>query len=274
MTKKSKAGTREWADSNVNIQTGCEHNCKYCYAKCMALRFGRTTIAGWASPKPNQRVINKGFKKRRGRIMFPSSHDITPENLYECSVVLLNMLDAGNEVLIVSKPHIECVTNLSSILKEYKRQIVFRFTIGSAQNEVLEFWEPNAPCFEERLDCLAYAYEQGYQTSVSCEPMLDDNISAVVHAVSPHTTGSIWIGKANRLRQIMSLNCPGDEEVKARADELIFMQNDDHLVHLIAVYDSFPKIQWKDSIKEVWSRNEEEIFQHPAWVDEEDRLPF
>ena len=32
-TKRAPHGTQEWAASNVNIQDGCEHDCRYCYAK-------------------------------------------------------------------------------------------------------------------------------------------------------------------------------------------------------------------------------------------------
>lgn len=34
-------GTKEWASSNINLFYGCANNCMYCYAKKMALRFGR-----------------------------------------------------------------------------------------------------------------------------------------------------------------------------------------------------------------------------------------
>ncbi len=40
---KPPTGTQEWAASNVNIQDGCEHDCRYCYAKTMAIRFKRAT---------------------------------------------------------------------------------------------------------------------------------------------------------------------------------------------------------------------------------------
>ena len=38
-THKITLGTKEWADSNVNCYFGCSNNCKYCYAKKMAIRF-------------------------------------------------------------------------------------------------------------------------------------------------------------------------------------------------------------------------------------------
>ena len=47
---KSVSGTKEWASHNVNCYNGCCHNCLYCYARWMALRFGRMTAEQWARP--------------------------------------------------------------------------------------------------------------------------------------------------------------------------------------------------------------------------------
>jgi DNA repair photolyase len=106
----------------------------------------------------------------------------------------------------VSKPHLECIKKICYELVQYKPQIQFRFTIGSANSEVLKFWEPNAPSFEERVDCLKYANNEGFSTSVSCEPMLDENIGDVVDIVSPYVTDTIWIGKANQLFSRLNIN--------------------------------------------------------------------
>ena len=80
---------------------------------------------------------------------------------------------ASNEVLVVSKPRVACVKRLCAELLPYRDQIVFRFSIGSTDSAVLSFWEPGAPGFEERLECLRIAHISEYVTSVSCEPMLD-----------------------------------------------------------------------------------------------------
>jgi DNA repair photolyase len=34
-------GTKEWADRIENCLDGCSHDCKYCYAKVTAVRFGQ-----------------------------------------------------------------------------------------------------------------------------------------------------------------------------------------------------------------------------------------
>ncbi len=31
--------TQDWSNKTVNFATGCENDCKYCYAKGMAIRF-------------------------------------------------------------------------------------------------------------------------------------------------------------------------------------------------------------------------------------------
>ena len=41
--QKMSFGTYEWAAETKNIISGCIHDCKYCYAKSMAVRFNRKT---------------------------------------------------------------------------------------------------------------------------------------------------------------------------------------------------------------------------------------
>jgi hypothetical protein len=161
------------------------------------------------------------------------------------------MLNAGNEVLVVMKPHLDCVRTLSKALAAFKERVMFRFTIGSASDTVLGYWEPHAPLFKERLAALKHAYEAGYRTSVSCEPMLDSTPDTLIAVVRPYVTDSIWLGKANHLRQIVSINCPGDREAQRRADALVRAQDDATIRALYQRYKSDPLIRWKDSIKKV-----------------------
>lgn len=183
--------------------------------------------------------------------MFPTAHDITDQNLDECLLVLKRMLVAGNDLLIVSKPRLSCVTRLCESLDRYKDQIVLRFSIGSTDNKVLKYWEPGAPSFTERLKCLQYAYAKEFETSVSGEPMLDGDPDALIAAVEPYVTDSIWLGKINRLRQILPFNCPRDPEAVRRGEALVALQSDEAILALYRRHNRNPKIKWKDSIKTV-----------------------
>ena len=244
-------GTQEWAASNVNIQDGCEHDCLYCYAKTMAIRFKRVTASSWKHPRLRQHDLDRCFIKRSGRIMFPTAHDITDQNIDACLTVLSRMLAAGNDLLIVSKPRLSCVKRLCKELAPYRSQIVSRFSIGSTNDTVLSYWEPGAPSFKERLASLKTAFLNDFPTSVSGEPMLDGNPDALIAAVRPYVTDSIWLGKINRLRNILPLNCPRDSEAVRRGEDLMATQTDTAIRTLYQRHRRDSLIKWKDSIKAV-----------------------
>jgi DNA repair photolyase len=244
-------GTKEWAAYNENCLLGCSHDCRYCYAKSMAIRFKRKTPGTWKNEVFVPSKIQKVFHKRDGRIMFPSSHDITPAHLDECLAFLKNILGPGNEVLVVSKPHFDCIKRVCDELFAYKDIIMFRFTIGSIESRTLKFWEPNVPDSAERLGSLKYAFEKGFQTSISCEPMLDNNAGDLIAQVSPYVTHSIWLGKANNLLGRLKINGETDPARIQRAKDLLELQSDQNIRQLYSQYKDNPLIRWKGSIKKV-----------------------
>ncbi|MEA3248418.1 MAG: hypothetical protein U9Q73_01805 [Nanoarchaeota archaeon] len=158
---KITSGTKEWCDTNVNIYSGCSNNCLYCYAKKMAIRFKRKTETTWKKMELNKKAFQKGYRKRSGRIMFPTSHDITPETVKNCIIVLKKLLRAGNEVLITTKPSLMCMHILVLSLQKFKNQIQFRFTITSNNDLTLGKWESGAPRFLERLTALRLVFNEG-----------------------------------------------------------------------------------------------------------------
>ena len=244
-------GTEEWCSKTTNIINGCEHDCKYCYAKSIAIRFKRKTPSNWKEEILNEKYLDKRFPKVEGRVMFPSSHDITPGNLQYSLQHLHNILSTGNEVLVVTKPHLWVVESICEVFKDYKDKILFRFTIGSTNNEILRFWEPGAPDYEERKQSVIHAYKMGFQTSLSCEPMLDDNIEEVVKDLQDYITDTIWIGKMNFLPKRLKTNGFTDSITIQKANELIAMQSDEKILELVERLKDYPKIQWKESIKKI-----------------------
>ena len=251
-SKKSAFGTKEWADYNINASSGCASSCRYCYAQSMAIRFKRKTPDTWKEEVVNQKAVEKNYRKRKGVCMYPTSHDITPGTLDASLVVLKKLFEAGNDVLIVTKPHYEVIVRLCDELKEFKDQFLFRFTIGSSDSSVLKFWEPGAPSFEERISALEYAFENGFNTSISMEPTLDLHPEKVIEKVYDYVTNDIWIGLPNKLNQRLKMNGYGDDEQVMKASaELQKGQSDEWVIGLVEKYENDPKIRWKDSIRKV-----------------------
>ena len=253
MTDKRKPvfGTTEWAASNLNYIKGCSNDCKYCFSKEMSIRFKRKTPNNWRHEEINWEAFYKTPRNKEGYIMFPSTHDITLEHLDLAIDFLTRLLNAGNKVLIVSKPSFPCIKHICDTFTAFKTQILFRFTIGSVNSKTLRFWEPNAPDYLERKQALIYAFESGYQTSISCEPMLDNKIYKVIDDLSQYVTDAIWLGKMNFAFRRLRTNGQLNDETRVAAEQLMEWQNDEAINNLYNYYKDNPIIKWKESIKKV-----------------------
>ena len=252
---KEKTGTNEWSESRVNIQLGCEHGCRYCYAKYDAVkRHHWCTAEEWPDPVIVRWRVHRSFMKRLGVVMYPSTHYITERNLSESVRVLRSLLESRNQVLVVSKPSYDCIAALCHELKIWNKQMMFRFTMGSMDPDVLAFWEPGAPCFDERLLCLQFAYENGFRTSVSCEPFLDADLFAVVNLyekVLPFVTDKIWVGIIKHFNQRVDLT---GTSLADRQRFVFPLKEAQTAVGIWALYNQLRHqrlIEWKDSISSV-----------------------
>ena len=100
------------------------------------------------------------------------------------------------------------------------------------------------------MKALMLAHRRGFQTSISCEPMLDGNIEAVVKAVEPYVTETIWIGKMNKAKSRLTFN-KAPAAVMLAAERLIQQQCDANILALCKRLQGNRMIRWKDSIKKV-----------------------
>jgi DNA repair photolyase len=254
---KRAVKNNEWTISrnNVNFSTGCTNDCLYCYGRYMPYANKLSIDAKaegkefkWGDAKVRKKDVNKSQPLRDGRIGFPTSHDITPENLNDYLTVLGKLLKAGNEVMIISKPDFNCIKAICQASAFFKDKILFRFTITAKSADVLKFWEPNAPAYEERIQSLKYAFDNGFQTSVSMEPMLESSrATEMVEEMMSYITDALWFGKMNHIK---AYNSP-DEKLKEELGKVEDGQSDENIKHLYSIYKDNPKIKWKLAFKEL-----------------------
>jgi DNA repair photolyase len=209
----------------------------------------------------NEKKLRVKPRKLYGRIMFPTTHDLMPEHVDIFTPFLQKWLAEGNEFLIVTKPHFEVIKSLCHSLAPWRKLVTFRFTMGSYHDAVLKFWEPGAPLAAERDVSLSYAFTEGFNTSVSCEPYLDGDIYNLVKRVRHRISDTIWIGKMNKIDERVNVTgwtledmghladlraCQTDKFIKERVYGDLELQHDS-------------KVRWKDSIKRVVGLPEEEM---------------
>ena len=250
---KSEGGVGEWAPYSYNIGVGCQHECLYCYARADALKYGHVENRGCWSKEVVKMYKVSIAEKADGRVMFPSTHDISPDYYPYYVRTLENLLKAGNEVLVVTKPHLKCIEGLCDRFGSYKGKLEFRFTVGTVDDEVSRFWEPGAPLPGERLKALRHAYDRGFNTSVSMEPMLEGHPEAldVYRAVKLYVTGTIWVGLMNQLEERVDLSVDANRAAVERIGEL---QSDANIMKLYRELKGESKVRWKDSIMKVVAR--------------------
>ena len=249
-SSKRISGTLEWAVANVNCVSGCSHGCRYCYAKWNACdRFKQVAHEDWENKRVRLKDVSKSQKHYAGTVMFPTTHDICPDVLEPCMEVIGKILAADNDILIVSKPHLSCIEAICAKFADWKERILFRFTIGAKSDDILGYWEPGAPKFSERLASLRHAFENGYKTSVSCEPMLDsDGVFDLFATLKPYVTDSIWIGKLNRIEGRVKIESVEDQR---RVEAIKAGQTDEKIKAIYEALKNEPKVRWKESIKAV-----------------------
>jgi DNA repair photolyase len=245
---KKVSGTTEWASSNANCISGCVHDCWYCYAKAKAIELGVKTKDTWKVEDILPDPVKVG--KRSGRVMFPTTHDITPNNSEYCLDYLEAILAKGNEILVVSKPYLSVIREASIRFLKYRDNILFRFTMGTTNSLDLKLWEPGAPDFSERISALAFAHSYGYKTSVSSEPMLTLDIDILIECTRPYITDCIWLGLMNKPVDRLTLNGATQHVIKA-AETLLLGWSDDRVKELYLRYKNDRKVKWKESIKKI-----------------------
>ena len=236
--------------AEINCSVGCPHDCKYCYARSAALKKGViSSTAEWPRIRTTEEQVRVTWPRYSGQVMFPAAHDIVAENLHDSLQVISGLLEAGNRVLIVSKPSVPCIRRICNEFYQQREHLLFRFTITGRDSTIVSFWEPGAPAYRERLESLQLAFTSGFETSVSIEPILDmADIEGLIAEIEPYVTHSIWLGKMNRIEERVSVASKAMElEVKRIRSE----QSDEHIEALYHRLQDNPLLRWKESIKQV-----------------------
>lgn len=247
-------GVSEWAPYSYNIGTGCVCDCVYGYC-CgitidMARKDGKVFLrTDWPKEQIKPWKVNID-QQVDDWVMFPSMHDISEKYLPYYIRTLENILKAGNRVLITTKARLLSIQAICSRFPQYKEQILFRITIGSMNANVCKFWEPGAPSPQERMEALQYACQNGFQTSVSAEPMLESYKEAITlyETLVPYLTDTIWFGKMSEINKRVDMSNPAYARAAAMIEEF---QSDQNIRQLYIALKGRPKIMWKDSVRDV-----------------------
>ncbi len=158
------------ADYVINQYIGCQHACKYCYAKFMRKWYNYGKWGSWVVVKEN---IPELVKKEnvRGKVYMSSVSD--PYQPIEKKLMLtrntLKNMNKNIKLTILTKS--DLVLRDIDIFKEF-RDIEVGLTINGLDGKVKSEIEPFSPNTEKRIHALKVLHENGIKNYAFISPII------------------------------------------------------------------------------------------------------
>jgi DNA repair photolyase len=170
-----KTKAREYGDLALNIYTGCNHGCVYCYAP-MVLKKSREQFQEVQPRKGIIEAVKRQLKREAisGKTIhlcftcdpYPAEVDTTPTR-----EIIEAIKNSGNHVQILTKGGFRAERDFDLLDSGDK----FGVTIAGDKDFIKQN-EPNAAHYLERILTLGRAKKRGIKTWVSCEPVYNSEL--------------------------------------------------------------------------------------------------
>lgn len=166
-------------DYCVNAYTGCEHDCKYCYARLFMRRYSGHTEPWeeFVDAKVNApEVLEKQLRNaKRGQVWISSVCD--PYQPLEARYRLTRR--CLDELLKVQFP-VNIQTKSKLVVRDRDlfqlfENINITITIATDREDMARLFEPHASSVEDRLETLEVLHRAGIKTAVFIGPILPGN---------------------------------------------------------------------------------------------------
>jgi DNA repair photolyase len=170
-----KGKALEYADYALNIYTGCNHGCTYCWARKMHERFHPETRFDDVQPRPglldalNAQLTTGAYKGKLIHLCF--SCDPYPAPPVDTTITrecIKAIKAAGAHVQILTKGGMRAERDYDLL----DGDDWFGATISGGMFSQITC-EPNAADFFDRTKSLGVAHDRGIKTWVSCEPVIN-----------------------------------------------------------------------------------------------------
>lgn len=193
-----KTRAREYGDLALNIYSGCNHGCTYCYAP-QTSRKSREAFLTVSLRRDIVESVKRQLERERitGKLIhlcflcdpYPADTDTTPTR------EIIKLIKAsGNNVQILTKGGLLAERDFD--LLDCGDWFGVTYTGGLNGVGVKNDYEPNAAPDAERFLSLHTAYKAGIKTWLSCEPII--NPGGIYQALKYVDYADLWrIGKLN-----------------------------------------------------------------------------
>lgn len=191
----------------LNPYVGCQHGCRYCYARFMKRFTGHSEPWGaFVDVKTNiPSALARQLKvPRKGNLLIGTVTD--PYQPLETQYAITRKC---LEILSTSDFSVNVLTRSPLIMRDIDvilrfRKIEIGISIGTDDENIRKHFEPYSPPIKARVEALEKMHEAGVETYAFIGPMLPLNPDKVVDMLSG-IADSVLIDKLNYAHNVVSL---------------------------------------------------------------------
>jgi len=151
----------------------CSHNCCYCFSNIRrSCRYSniKQTLTQLKNFQSSNTYKNTLIKEKYSICLSNRTDPFSKTNYIETLSMLEYLKNLENGIFFQTKGGYG-IDEAFDILKD-KKNILFYITITSKNNDILKLIEPNAPSYEEKLELIKKAKNNGYNVIVAFNPVV------------------------------------------------------------------------------------------------------
>ena len=154
----------------INQYIGCQHACRYCYAKFMCKWYDYGRWGSWVIVRENIPDLVKS-KYVAGKVYMSSVSDpYQPiEEKFELTKKILKNMNKGIKVSILTKS--DLVLRDVELFKRFKN-IEVGLTVNGFEESVKNDFEPYSPSIDRRINALKRLFESGIKNYAFISPII------------------------------------------------------------------------------------------------------
>jgi len=190
---------REYSPYALNIYTGCDHNCKYCYVKTMPYykKVSNEEI------KPRENILEKLEKQLKKQeiteqvlLCFVGDPYCRADTQYQTTREILKiLLKYDIPTAILSKGGKRILRDMDLFKKFKKIKIGASLTLIDPKDSL--YYEPGASLPSERMETLRIIHEENIKTWASFEPVIKPKITLELLELTKGYIDQYKVGKMN-----------------------------------------------------------------------------
>lgn len=200
-----KGKAREYSPLALNLYLDCSHGCKYCYAP--AIQRKGDAYYKVASPRKNiidslERELQRNSPKQQVLLSFIGDvYSITSDEGATTRAALELLSKYHVPTAVLTKGGARCLRDID-VLKTFGEHFQIGATLTFMDEKKSLEWEPGAASPEERLQVLKELHDEGIQTFVSCEPVIEpeETLKLIKRTLKDNSVDIYKVGKLNNYR--------------------------------------------------------------------------